>query len=201
MYLYLGRAFAESADERHATEAFVTALKLDRSLQLPAESPPKVLEWWSKAGGAPPAAPRPLEVAPAPTPEPAPTPKPAEPPAPTPTPPPVEARPPQLPAPTPAVEPLPPTQPPAVDTTTRSGMHWWLVPAGAAVVATALAVVFVNQSGSDYLQLTTAPHLSSSDGASLASQGQNFQTAGWSLAGVALAAAAIAFIVLLLVDR
>jgi hypothetical protein len=106
IHLYLGLTYAASADQKHAVDSFRTALKLDKKLELPDDTPPKVLEWWLKAGGKPPPTPPPARPeAPPPEPEPKTEPKP-QPVEPTPVakPPPPQPAPVAPPAPEPAPE-------------------------------------------------------------------------------------------------
>lgn len=49
VYLYTGLAHAGLADEQNAVKSFVTALKLQRDLQLPPHMSPTVVEWWRLA--------------------------------------------------------------------------------------------------------------------------------------------------------
>jgi hypothetical protein len=51
IYLHLGLAWAEAAEEAQALNAFSTARKLDRGLRLPRELPPKIQDWWRRLGG------------------------------------------------------------------------------------------------------------------------------------------------------
>ncbi len=51
IYLHLGLAWAEAAEEAQALNAFSTARKLDKALRLPRELPPKIQDWWRRVGG------------------------------------------------------------------------------------------------------------------------------------------------------
>lgn len=51
LYLHLGLAWAEAAEEAQALSAFSTARKLDKGLRLPRALPPKVQDWWRRVGG------------------------------------------------------------------------------------------------------------------------------------------------------
>lgn len=51
IYLHLGLAWAEAAEEAQALNAFSTARKLDKGLRLPRELPPKIQDWWRRVGG------------------------------------------------------------------------------------------------------------------------------------------------------
>ncbi len=51
IYLHLGLAWAEAAEEAQALSAFATARKLDKALRLPRGLPPKIQDWWRRVGG------------------------------------------------------------------------------------------------------------------------------------------------------
>lgn len=51
IYLHLGLAWAEAAEEAQALNAFSTARKLDKGLRLPRDLPPKIQDWWRRVGG------------------------------------------------------------------------------------------------------------------------------------------------------
>ncbi|MDP2272816.1 MAG: hypothetical protein Q8N23_27455 [Archangium sp.] len=51
IYLHLGLAWAEAAEEAQALNAFATARKLDKALRLPRDLPPKIQDWWRRVGG------------------------------------------------------------------------------------------------------------------------------------------------------
>jgi hypothetical protein len=170
VYLYLGLAWAEGANEARAVESFGIALKLDRKLELPPGQAPKVKEWWKRAGGrleAPAAAPPPVEAPPARV-EPAPAP--------------VAVAPPRV-----VVEEAP------VKTTPR----WWLVPAGLALGAAVVSGVLWQQSETRYSQLVNAP-AGFRDGEAVASSGKGLQLGGWIVLSVAAALAITSLILLVL---
>ncbi len=51
IYLHLGLAWAEAAEEAQALNAFATARKLDKAQRLPRGLPPKIQDWWRRVGG------------------------------------------------------------------------------------------------------------------------------------------------------
>jgi hypothetical protein len=172
IHVYLGLAFAEAADEKKATDAFRAALKLDRAVELPPDSSPKVIEWWTKAGGTVQTA----KVEPPPPAPPPPEPAPASPP--------------------PIVVEAPPPAPATVSVAESppSPNRAWIGAAGVAVASGIVGAVLLGLADGRYRLITTSPHLGVTESMGIANEGSAFQTAGWSLLVVTVAAAVLAVV-------